>query len=408
MKYYIIAGEASGDLHGSNLIIELKKLDANAEIRCWGGDKMQATGATLIKHYKDLAFMGFSEVLKNLPVILRNLSFCKKDISQYNPDVIILIDYPGFNLRMAKWAKTNHFKVIFYISPQVWAWKESRVNLIKKHVDKMLVILPFEKAFYNKWNYEVEYAGHPLVEVIESFKQQAGDLQLITDGQKSKAKSQQLKDTSQQSYNNYKRLTINDQPSTINDQQPTNLVALLPGSRKQELKIKLPIMLQVAEHFPDHLFVVAKAPGIENDFYNSFLADHTNVDTVSNQTYLLLMNAKAALVTSGTATLETALFDVPEIVCYKGNAFSYQIAKRLIKIKYISLVNLIMDKEVITELIQDELTVENLKTELSSILNDTIKIEKIKSDYAELKKILQLGGNASFNAAASVYRFLKS
>jgi lipid-A-disaccharide synthase len=429
MKYYIIAGEASGDLHGSNLIIELKKLDANAEIRCWGGDKMQATGATLIKHYKDLAFMGFSEVLKNLPVILRNLSFCKKDISQYNPDVIILIDYPGFNLRMAKWAKTNHFKVIFYISPQVWAWKESRVNLIKKHVDKMLVILPFEKAFYNKWNYEVEYAGHPLVEVIESFKKQAGNLQLITDGQKSKAKSQQLKDTSQQSYNNDKRLTINDQPSTINDQpstinhqpstindqpstindqQPTNLVALLPGSRKQELKIKLPIMLQVAEHFPDHLFVVAKAPGIENDFYNSFLADHTNVDTVSNQTYLLLMNAKAALVTSGTATLETALFDVPEIVCYKGNAFSYQIAKRLIKIKYISLVNLIMDKEVITELIQDELTVENLKTELSSILNDTIKIEKIKSDYAELRKILQLGGNASFNAAASVYRFLKS
>jgi lipid-A-disaccharide synthase len=372
MKYYVITGEASGDLHGSNLIKELKKLDANAEVRAWGGDKIKATGATLVKHYKDLAFMGFSEVLKNLPTIFRNLAFCKRDIRQYKPDAIVLIDYPGFNLRIAKWAKPHNFKIIYYISPQVWAWKEGRVKLIKRCVDKMLVILPFEKEFYKKWNFEVEYVGHPLVDVVEKFKEQSGG---------------------------------NSQQSGIGNQQ-AEIVALLPGSRKQELKIKLPIMLQVAAHFPNYKFLVARAPGIEDEFYDQFLAPFQNVGSVSDQTYELLMKAKAALVTSGTATLETALFNVPEIVCYKGNAMSYQLAKLLVKIKYICLVNLIMNKEVVKELIQDDLTVKNLKRELAAILNDTLKLQRIKHDYGELKNILQLGGNASSNAAASIYKFL--
>ncbi len=404
MKYYIIAGEASGDLHGSNLIKELQKLDTNAAIRCWGGDKMQATGATLVKHYKDLAFMGFSEVLKNLPTIFRNLTFCKNDILEYQPGSIILIDYPGFNLRIAKWAKQQNFKVIFYISPQVWAWKESRVKLIKKYVDKMLVILPFEKEFYKKWNYDVEYVGHPLVEVIENFieEQQSvvkGQLPVVS-GKQSVVTNELSAISIQQSTN--RKLGIG------NTEQTTNIIALLPGSRKQELKIKLPIMLEVAKHFPDYRFVVAKAPGIDDEFYHSFLHNYTNVSTVSGKTYALLVNAKAALVTSGTATLETALFNVPQVVCYKGNALSYQLARLLIKVKYISLVNLIMNKEVVKELIQEHLTVQNLQKELQSILADTLKREMIQHDYCELKRILKLGGNASANAAASIYNFLSA
>ena len=312
MKYYIIAGEASGDLHGSNLITELKKLDTDADFQGWGGDKMQSAGVNLGKHYRDLAFMGFTEVVKNLPTIFKNLQFCKQDILNYQPDVLILIDYPGFNLRIAKWAKQNNFFVIYYISPQVWAWKESRVKDIKKYIDKMLVILPFEKEFYKKWDYDVVYVGHPLVEVVESFK---------------------LKNESE------------------SESQSSNIIALLPGSRKQEIQRKLPVMLQTAAHFPEYNFVVAKAPGIEENFYNTFLSSHKNVTTVVNQTYSLLSKAKAALVTSGTATLETALFGVPEIVCYKGSSISYYIAKKLIKLKYISLVNLIMNKEVVKELI---------------------------------------------------------
>src|SRR6185437_627890 len=277
MKYYIIAGEASGDLHGSNLIKELQKLDANADIRCWGGDKMQATGATLVKHYKELAFMGFVEVIKNLPAILKNIKFCKTDISSFNPDVIIFIDYPGFNLRIAKWAKEMHYKTVFYISPQVWAWKESRVKSIKRDIDKMIVILPFEKDFYKKWNYEVEYVGHPLVEVIENFKNQHPEIQISE-----------------------------------------NTIALLPGSRKQEIQIKLPVMLEASKNFPGYEFVVAKAPSIEDEFYEDFIKDYANVKMIANDTYSLLMKSVAALVTSGTATLETALFGVPEIVCYRG------------------------------------------------------------------------------------------
>ncbi len=366
MRYYIISGEASGDLHGSNLIKELHKLDASANIRCWGGDKMQAAGAVLVKHYSELAFMGFVEVLKNLGTILKNINFCKEDIAAYKPDVVVLIDYPGFNLRIAAWAKQQGIKVVYYISPQVWAWKENRVKGIKQHVDKMLVILPFEKEFYKKWNYEVEYVGHPLVEVIDNFQQS----------------------------------TINNLPLT------TNTIALLPGSRKQEILKKLPVMLEVAQHFPDYNFVVAKAPGLDENFYNELLAPYKNVSWVVNKTYELLSKAKAALVTSGTATLETALFGVPEVICYKGNAISYQIAKRLIKIKYICLVNLIMDKEVVKELIQDDLTTENVKRELQLILTNTEKKQQLQKDYADLKALLSLGGHASSNAAKSIYSFL--
>ncbi|MEO5997245.1 MAG: lipid-A-disaccharide synthase [Chitinophagaceae bacterium] len=372
MKYYIIAGEASGDLHGSNLIKELKKLDKDAEIRCWGGDMMQATGAVLVKHYKDLAFMGFTEVAKNLGTILRNLKFCKKDIFNYQPDALILIDYPGFNLRIAKWAKPQHFKVIYYISPQIWAWKESRVHAIRETVDKMIVILPFEKEFYKRWKYPVDYVGHPLVEVIENFK---------------------------------KNTQATAQP-VPNPDNPAKIIALLPGSRKQEILKKLPIMLALSSIFPDFHFVVAQAPGQEDSFYTSILQEYKNVSSVKNETYPLLLRSDAALVTSGTATLETALFGVPEVVCYKSSTISYWIAKRLIKVKYISLVNLIMNKEVVKELIQDDLTVENLQKELNLLLYDVHRKAQLQQDYADLKKLLSEGGNASANAAKIITNFL--
>ncbi|MEO5889541.1 MAG: lipid-A-disaccharide synthase [Ferruginibacter sp.] len=375
MKYYIIAGEASGDLHGSNLIKELKKLDATADMRCWGGDKMREAGAKLVKHYRDLAFMGFVEVIKNLGTIFRNLTFCKKDILQYQPDILILIDYPGFNLRIASWAKQMGLKVIYYISPQVWAWKESRVKAIKKNVDKMLVILPFEKEFYKKWDFDVEYVGHPLVQVIDEFRDQ-----FFSEG-----------------------VAGPKAISAIFQDNNSLIIALLPGSRKQEILKKLPIMLAVAKNFPKYHFVVAKAPGLEDNFYNELLAPYNNVSSVVNKTYQLLLEAKAALVTSGTATLETALFDVPEVVCYKGNAVSFQIAKRLIRIKYICLVNLIMDKEVVKELIQDELTVENITVELKKILTDPLKQAQLKQDYTALRNLLGKGGNASANAAKAIY-----
>jgi lipid-A-disaccharide synthase len=372
MKYYIIAGEASGDLHGSNLIKELKKIDTAANVRCWGGDLMQQAGGDLVKHYRDLAFMGFAEVIMNLRTILKNLKFCKEDILQFKPDAIILIDYPGFNLRIAKWAKQQGIKVIYYISPQVWAWKENRVKEMKQNIDKMIIIIPFEKDYFkNKWNWDVEYVGHPLVEVIESYKLQAAS----------------------------------GKPSAISHPSSA-IVALLPGSRKQEIEKKLPIMLEVSKFFPTCQFVVAEAPSVENEFYENFTKPYANVSAVKNKTYDLLVNASAALVTSGTATLETALFGVPEVVCYKGSPISYQIAKRVIKVKYISLVNLIMDKLVVKELIQHDLTVENLKNELNELLNNEKRIAELKKDYAELKNILSEGGNASSKAARSIVEFL--
>ncbi|MEP6684765.1 MAG: lipid-A-disaccharide synthase [Parafilimonas sp.] len=382
MKYYIIAGEASGDLHGSNLIKELKKLDDSANIRCWGGDMMQSTGATLVKHYRDLAFMGFAEVVMNLKTIFANLKLCKKDILKFKPDVLVLIDYPGFNLRIAEWfhklkatSQKLKAKTVFYISPQVWAWKESRVPAMKKVIDKMIVILPFEKDYYkNKWNWNVDYVGHPLVDVVEKF-----ELESL------KLKEEQLNTTS-----NIKHSTL-------------NIVAILPGSRKQEISKKLPIMLEVSKSFPQYQFVLAKAPALEDEFYAGFMQHYTNVSSVRNKTYELLLQSKAALVTSGTATLETALFNVPEVVCYKGSNVSYQIAKRVIKIKYISLVNLIMDKPVVKELIQNDLTVENLKQELLTLLTNVERQQQLQEDYKSLKNILSAGGNASENAAKIIF-----
>jgi len=381
MKYYIIAGEASGDLHGSNLIKELKKVDPQADIRCWGGDLMEQAGGVLVKHYKDLAFMGFVEVLSNLRTIFRNLDWCKEDIAGYQPDALILIDYPGFNLRIAKWAHKQGLRVIYYISPQVWAWKENRVRQIKECVDKMLVILPFEKTFYQKWDYPVEYVGHPLVEVIESYKAQAAANP--SGGSQSQSSSQH----------------------PFSDPRP--VIALLPGSRKQEILKKLPVMLEISRYFPNYLFMVAKAPGLEDDFYTHLLEQYPNVSSVRNQTYSLLLHARAACVTSGTATLETALFGVPEVVCYKGSSISYQIAKRLIKVKYISLVNLIMDKLVVKELIQDDLTPDKLRQELDDLLNNPQRQQQLQADYARLRALLSEGGHASANAAREIIAFLQ-
>ncbi|RXK87231.1 lipid-A-disaccharide synthase [Filimonas effusa] len=365
MKYYIIAGEASGDLHGSNLVKELKQLDPGIQLRGWGGDLMQEAGVDIVKHYRDLAFMGFVEVIANLPTILRNLSFCKKDIAAFRPDALILIDYPGFNLRIAEWAKQQGMKVIYYISPQVWAWKENRVKKMRQHIDKMMVILPFEKDYFkNKWNWEVEYVGHPLVRVIDAVPANA--------------------------------------PLSV--QLPSNrpVIALLPGSRKQEILKKLPLMLEVSKAFPGYQFVVAKAPGQEDAFYESLLSPYTNVSSVRNETYALLRKSKAALVTSGTATLETALFKVPEVVCYKGSNISYQIAKRLIRVKYISLVNLIMDKLVVKELIQQDLTTQNMIAELTELLTNPAKQQQLQKDYDQLHELLAAGGNASANAAKEI------
>ncbi len=367
MKYYIIAGEASGDLHGSNLIKQLHQLDATANIRCWGGQMMESAGATLAKDYKDLAFMGFAEVIMNIRTILKNIKFCKLDIRSYQPDILVLIDYPGFNIRIAEWAKKKGIKTVYYISPQIWAWKENRVHTIKKNVDKMLVILPFEKGFYSKWEYKVDYVGHPLAEVIETFKA----------------------------------------THPKNESSEKRIIALLPGSRKQEINIKLPVMLEVSKAFPESQFVVAKAPGQEDAFYEPFLASYNNVSAVGGKTYDLLNRAAAALVTSGTATLEAALFGVPEVVCYKGNKISYEIAKRVIKVKYISLVNLIMDKPVVKELIQNEMTAENCIKELKDLLENQVRKQQLQQDYTKLKNLLSEGGHASANAAKIIYEFVK-
>lgn len=369
MKYYIIAGEASGDLHGSNLMKALFEEDLKAEIHFWGGTLMQNVGGTLIKHYKELAFMGFAEVLLNLNTILKNIKFCKKNIEQFNPDVIIFIDYPGFNMRIAKWAKTKKIKTYYYIAPQIWAWKENRIKAIKRDFDKLFVILPFEKDFFeNKHKFAVSFVGHPLIDAI----------------------------------NNYKNLPHSDF-RIQNNLSNKPIIAILPGSRKQEISKMLTVMLSVADDFNDYQFVIAGAPSQEFSFYEPFISKK-NIKFVSDKTYDLLQNAHAALVTSGTATLETALFKVPEVVCYKGNWFSYQIAKRIITLKYISLVNLIMDKEVVTELIQENCSPGNITIELNKILNDgqrTIILE----NYNILEK--KLGGlGASRKVAQQVVNSL--
>ena len=354
MKYYIIAGEASGDLHGSNLMKALYQEDSNADIRFWGGDLMQNVGGTLVKHYRELAFMGFAEVVMNLKTIFKNIKTCKYDIEKFNPDVLIFIDYPGFNMRIAKWAKQKGIKTHYYISPQIWAWKENRITAIKRDFDKLYVILPFEKDFYEiKHHFPVEFVGHPLIDAIHNRKSiNAADFR----------KENQL------------------------DNKP--IIAILPGSRKQEISKMLAVMLSVVNHFPDYQFVIAGAPSQEYSFYKPFLSNN-NVKFISNKTYDLLSNATAALVTSGTATLETALFKVPEVVCYKGNWISYQIAKRIITLKYISLVNLIMDEEVVSELIQTDCNSKRIKQELTKILDSNSR-NKMLSKYEELEQ--KLGG----------------
>ena len=354
MKYYIIAGEASGDLHGSNLMKALYKEDPTADIRFWGGDLMQNVGGTLVKHYRELAFMGFVEVIFNLKTILNNIKICKKDITSFQPDVVIFIDYPGFNLRIAKWTKECGFKNHYYISPQIWAWKENRITEIKRDIDKMYVILPFEKSFYeDKHHFPVEFVGHPLIDAIHNQKP--------IDAAVFRTENQ-----------------LNEKP----------IIAILPGSRKQEITKMLSVMLSVVNDFPDYQFVIAGAPSQEHSFYKTFISNE-NIKFISNKTYDLLQNATAALVTSGTTTLETALFKVPEVVCYKGSWASYQIAKRIVTLKFISLVNLIMDKEVVTELIQEDCSTKRIREELKKILESKHR-STILQEYELLEQ--KLGG----------------
>lgn len=366
MKYYIVAGEASGDLHGSNLMKALQKEDTNAEFRFWGGDLMQQVGGTLVTHYKDRAFMGFSEILMNLKTILGFIKSCKNDIAKYKPDVIVFIDNSGFNLRIAKWAKAEGFKTNYYISPQVWASRAKRVEDIKRDIDAMYVILPFEKAFYAKYNYQVSFVGHPLLDAIADRK--PVDESVFR-----------------------KKYNLSEKP----------IIALLPGSRKQEITKMLSVMLKMVTKFPDYQFVIAGAPSQDYEFYQEFIKT-SDVKFISNKTYDLLSVSYAALVTSGTATLEAALFKVPEVVCYKGSTISYQIAKRIITLKFISLVNLIMDKEVVAELIQYEFNEQRLEQELQKILDEKSR-QTIFENYYDLES--KLGGKgASENAAKLIIK----
>jgi lipid-A-disaccharide synthase len=357
MKYYIIAGEASGDLHASNLIKEIIKLEPNADIRAWGGDKMQNAGANVVKHFKDLAFMGFYEVLINLRTILKNISFCKKDILEFNPDKIIFVDYPGFNMRIAKWSKKYKFQTIYYIAPQLWAWNEKRIKKIKKYIDSLYVILPFEKEFFEtKHKYPVKFLGHPLLDSISNFKKNYDS-------------------SSEQIITNKKEV-----------------IAILPGSRKQEIKKILNTVIKIVDYFPDHQFIVAGAPNIELSYYKSILKNK-RIKVIENKTYEILSISTAAIVTSGTATLETALFKVPQVVCYKSSYFSYFIAKLIVNIKYISLVNLIMDQQIVKELIQQDCNKDKIRNELEKILDLNNK-KSLQIKYDELTSILGNNGTS--------------
>jgi lipid-A-disaccharide synthase len=347
MRYFIIAGEQSGDLHGSNLVRELFVADKSAEIYCWGGDLMESAGATLLVHYSKMAFMGFVSVVKNLGAINKNLTICKQQITEYKPDVIIFIDYPGFNLRIAEFAKNAGFRTFYYISPKLWAWNEGRVSKIKKYIDRMYIIFPFEVDFYKKHNITVDYHGNPLVDEtgkrISSFPSK-DDI--------------------------YKFLNIKDKP----------VIAFLAGSRKHEIDLILPEMIKVVRHFPGYQFILAGVKNIPDEFYYNIIGNEP-VKLIKERTYEILFTAEAALVTSGTATLEAALLGTPQVVCYKGDFFSMLIAWMVIKVKYISLVNLIMEFEVIKELVQYDLKESNLLKELKAILPGGAKREKILSDY---------------------------
>lgn len=369
MKYYIIAGEKSGDLHGSNLIKALKSEDQQAEIRCWGGDEMENAGGDMVVHYREIAFMGFWEVFTNLFTVLKYLSYCKKDIAAFKPDVIVLIDYAGFNMKIAKFGKANGYKTFYYISPKVWAWNQSRALNIKKYVDKMFVILPFETTFYKSYDYKVDYVGNPLFDAINAF-------------------------------------TVNRNFLEENGLTKKPVIAILPGSRKQEIVNMLSVMLEVADSFPEFTFVVAGVDNVPAEFYEQVKA-HPSVQIVFNNTYNLLAHARAAVVTSGTATLETALFNVPQVVCYKTSAISYKIAKSLIKVDYISLVNLIAEKEVVRELIQQQMNSEAVSRELGKIAGDTAERTEMLAEYERLRAIM---GNekASQNTARLIIQYLNA
>ena len=352
-KFYIVAGEASGDMHGANLVKAIKSLDSRVEFRAWGGDRLESEGALIQKHYRELAFMGFVEVAKNIRTILNNIKQCKQEIKDYDPDALILIDYPGFNMRIADFAKKEGYKVFYYISPQVWAWKKNRVFKLKKSVDRMYTILPFEKAFYAGFDMDVDYVGHPLLDEIAQRK-----INIISSDKE--------------------------------------ILVLLPGSRKQEIKKMLPQMYAAVKDKNDYQIIIAQAPSIPEEFYSNII-NTKKVKLIANQTYDLLSSAKLALVTSGTATLETALFEVPQIVCYKGNWISYFIAKNLVDIKFISLVNLIMDKEIVKELIQKECNPQNISREFE-LLETSSKQSEIKENYGLLKSKLGNSGASKLTA----------
>ncbi len=370
MKYYLIAGEASGDLHGANLIKALKKEDPQAEFRFCGGDLMAAeTGSVPMKHYADTAFMGFAEVLINLRSIFRNIREVKADISSYHPDAVVLIDYPGFNLRIAEFAKKQGYRVLYYISPKVWAWNQKRVLKIKAIVDRMFCILPFEVDFYRQWGMEVDYVGNPLLDAIAAHEPD-------------------------------KLFKLN------NNLNVKPVIALLPGSREQEITAILPVMLQVADRFPNYQFVIARVNTFDFDFYEEMVGDR-DVRVSFGSTYDLLLNSQAALVTSGTATLETALLRVPQVVLYKGNALSVAIARMLVKIRFISLVNLIIDDEIVKELIQGDCTPERISDELDNILHDPLERTSMLIGYDDLAERMGKPG-ASEKTAKLILEDLRS
>lgn len=369
MRYYIIAGERSGDLHASKLMLELKEKDADAEFRCWGGDMMKAAGGDLVRHYKEMAFMGFLEAAANIFKISQFLRECKNDILAYAPDVVILVDYAGFNLRIAKFVKAQGIKVFYYISPKIWAWNQGRGHTIKKLVDRMFVIMPFEEEFYSRFDYKVDYIGNPIADMV---------------------REHQLNTLFKHKNN------LPDKP----------IIAVLPGSRKQEIESILFIMLSVLPAFSDYQFVVAAVSNLNQDYYRNFERS-SNISIVTDQTYDLLAHAQAALVTSGTATLETALFDVPQVVCYTTSAVSYWIGRAVIKVPFISLVNLIAGKPVVKELIQNDLTGRNLITELKKITENQQIIQQQKKDYQHIRNLLGEAKSAA-KAAELMVKYLKS
>jgi len=363
MKYYIIAGEASGDLHASKLMNGIKTRDAQAEFRCWGGELMEKAGGTIVKHYRQLAFMGFQEVILNIRTIRKNLLFCKNDIRKWNPDAVILVDYPGFNMRIAEFAKAKGFKVFYYISPQVWAWKKHRVHKLHRNTDLAFVVMPFEKDFHAKYGYHVEFTGHPLPDSL--------DLNAKIDAAAFRTRNH-----------------LGEKP----------VITLIPGSRKQELQHILPHMLKAIENFEEYQFVIAGVPTLNEKFYKKLIGDHP-VKVVFGQTHDLLRISRAAAVKSGTVTLETAMLNVPQVVCYRFSFLSALIAWMVVHVKYISLVNLILDRKAVTELIQYKFTADTLSRELEKILPDGDARDKMMADYKELRERVGLPG-ASDRAAA--------